>query len=127
MARKVPLDRLQASIDKILKEYGESVYKDTAKLTKEFAKKGATAVKQEAQSRGWGEHTGYAQGWTSTFEQGRLSAQGIIHNKKVPGLPHLLENGHALRGGGRTAARPHIKPVEEKVSEEFYKAVVESI
>lgn len=121
--KKTPIDRLQSSIDKILQEYAGEKQKDLSTLTKKFAQKGAQAVKQEAASKGWGEHTDYPSGWTSRFEEGRLSAQGTIYNKKVPGLAHLLEHGHAKRNGGRTKAIPHIAPVEEKICEEFEKAV----
>ena len=129
MATKTPIDKLSASIEKILKEYENDVVKDVGQLTKDFAKKGATAVRNEARSHGWGENTDYDKGWTTRFESGRLSSQGIIYNSKAPGLPHLLEHGHALRGGGRshTDAVPHIAPVEEKISEEFYKAVKNSL
>ena len=37
------------------------------------------------------------------------SVEGHIYSRK-PGLPHLLEKGHAKIGGGRTAAKPHVKP-----------------
>lgn len=127
MAKKTPIDKLQANIDKLLREYADDVNKDVAELSRDFAKKGATAVRQSAQSHGWGEHTGYAKGWTSQFETNRYSAQGVIYNKDVPGLPHLLENGHALRNGGRTRAVPHIAPVEEKLTAEFQKAVENAI
>lgn len=127
MAKKTPIDKLAQSINKVLKEYEDSVVKDTGELTKKFAQKGAQAVRNEAQSHGWGEHTGYDKGWTSRFETGRLSSQGIIYNQKVPGLAHLLENGHAKRNGGRVAGVAHIAPVEEKIAEEFYKAVKESL
>lgn len=119
---KVGIDQLQSAINKILKEYGDDVYNRTEELTKAFAKKGAQAVKSAASSAVGG--TGkYASGWTSKFETGRLSAQGIIYNSKTPGLPHLLEHGHAKRGGGRVSGRTHIAPVEEKLVEEFTKAV----
>lgn len=123
--KKTPMDKLGVAIDQILEDYYGEVKKDAGELAKKFARKGAQAVRGNAQSQGWGEHTGYASGWTSQYEENRYSMQGTIYNKKVPGLPHLLEYGHALRNGGRTKAVPHITPVEEKVTEEFYKAVKE--
>lgn len=126
MAKKTPIDKLAEAVEKILTEYQDDIVKDTGNLAKQFAKKGAKTVAQNARAQGWGKHTKYDKGWTSQFEEGRLSSQGIIYNKK-PGLPHLLEHGHALRGGGRSSAFPHIAPVEEKLSEEFYKAVTKVI
>lgn len=127
--KKTPIDKLSEALNKILTEYEEAVVKDTGELVKQFAKKGANAVAQNARSKGWGRSTDYDKGWTSQYEEGRLSSQGIIYNKTVPGLPHLLEHGHALRGGGRshTDAFPHIEPVEDKISDEFYKAVTKAL
>lgn len=123
MAKKTPLERLGTEIEKTVTKYIDDVTTDAKDLAKTFAKKGAKAVGKEAAGKGWGENTGYNEGWSSTFEEDRFSAVGIIHNKKVPGLAHLLEKGHALRQGGRTKAYPHIAPVEEKLIEEYTKAV----
>ena len=38
--------------------------------------------------------------------------EGHIFSRK-PGLPHLLEKGHAKIGGGSTRAYPHVKPAAE--------------
>ena len=127
MAKKTPFDKLQESLDKILRDYEEEVVKDTGELAKKFGQKGAQAVRASAQQHGWGRHTGYDKGWTTTFEQTRYGQKAVIHNKTVPGLAHLLENGHALRNGGRSRAFPHIAPVEQTITEEFYKAVKNSI
>lgn len=126
MAQKTPADKLAASINKILADYRDGVIQDINTLTKKFAQKGATAVRQ-ASSSTYGGTGKYAKGWTSKTDAGRLSVTGTIYNKDVPGLPHLLENGHAKRGGGRVPGRPHIAPVEEQLAEEYYKAVKESI
>lgn len=118
---KVPVDRLSAEVEKILQKYGENVQENLSDIVKDMSKKGAKAVSQQARQMfgGTGE---YASGWTSKAETGRISAQGVIYNK-TPGLPHLLENGHALRGGGRAPGRPHIKPVEEQLVKEFEEKV----
>jgi hypothetical protein len=55
----------------------------------------------------------YAKGWRVK----KLDSQGvttrIVHNAAMPGLVHLLEHGHAKRGGGRVAGRPHVAPAAE--------------
>lgn len=38
--------------------------------------------------------------------------EGHIYSRK-PGLPHLLEKGHAKIGGGSTSAYPHVKPAAD--------------
>lgn len=122
MAKRVPIDRLADEVEKILTEYGDNVQENLGDIVKQMSKKGAQTLR--SQSRGAFGGTGkYAKGWTSTAQTGRLSAQGTIYNQSLPGLPHLLEHGHANRGGGRTAGRAHIAPVEEALIREFEQKV----
>lgn len=125
MATKTPIDKLTENIRKVLNEYEDAVVKDVGQLAKDFAKKGAQALR--GNPGGFGGTGTYSKGWTSRYEDGRVSKQGIIYNDKEPGLPHLLEHGHALRNGGRSKGVAHIAPVEDKISEEFYKAVKNSL
>ena len=122
MSRKVPIDKLTDEVDKILKEYGENVQQNLGDIVKQMAKKGAQTLR--SQSRGTFGGTGaYAKGWTSTAQTGRVSAQGTIYNEDLPGLPHLLEHGHANRNGGRTPGRVHIATVEDALIKEFEQKV----
>lgn len=116
MAR-IPIDRLTAEVEKILEEYGENVQQNINDIVKKMPQKGAQTLR--GQSGMFGGTGKYAKGWTSKAETGRLSAQGTIYNQALPGLPHLLENGHANRNGGRTAGRVHIAPVEDALVKEF--------
>lgn len=117
---KVTADNLASEIQKILDEYGETVMHDMEEVTKAVAKKGVQALRNSARSSfgGTGE---YAKGWTSKIESGRLGTKAILHNAGQPGLPHLLEHGHANRGGGRTPGRVHIAPIEQELIETFEK------
>lgn len=117
---------IETEIAKILTKYGDEVAENIQKVTKEIARKGAKAVKQNAQTNFSG--TGkYAAGWTSQAKEGRYSSQGIIYNRAKPGLPHLLEHGHAKRGGGRTNGKEHIAPVEQEVIKSFEEAIKEKL
>lgn len=113
---------LAKEINKILNEYGEDVAASVSDATKDVVKAGVKKLRADAKSSFGG--TGrYSKGWTSQVETGRISAQGVIYNKDLPGLPHLLEHGHALRGGGRAPGTVHIAPVEEELERLFEQAI----
>lgn len=120
MATKTPIEKLDKAVSKLLEEYANDVTMTTKELAAKIAKKGAQALRQTSAQAVRG--TKYAKGWKVSTIDERLSFSSIIHNAS-PGLPHLLEHGHAKRGGGRVEGREHIKPVEEEIVEEFEKAV----
>lgn len=122
-ARKTPADRLGAAIKNILADYGDDVARSMEDAVKKVTRAGATALRAESRQkfpRGTG---AYAKGWKSRLDTKKRTAQGTIYNADLPGLPHLLEHGHANRNGGRTPGRVHIKPVEEQIIEDFTKEV----
>lgn len=125
MAKKSPIERLQADVSAILEEYGDEVAENLDEITKEVGKKGAKALRSSSKGS-FGGSGKYARGWTYEVEEGRLSTTVTLYNR-TPGLPHLLENGHAKRGGGRVAGRSHIAPVEAKLIESYEKEVTSKI
>lgn len=121
MARgtKTPLDKLESAIAKMLTEYGEEITENVRTLVPKVAKTGASALRDTSRNS-FGGSGAYARGWTSAAENGRMYTTATIYNKK-PGLPHLLEHGHAKRGGGRVPGTVHIAPIEQEIAENFEK------
>jgi len=120
----IAADAFASAVAKVLEQYKDGVIEDTDKLTKKMAQTGVKELKSA--SGRFGGSGAYANGWTSKVEKSRLSTKATIYNQKA-GLPHLLENGHAKRGGGRVAGRTHIAPIEEKLVKEFTKAIEEAV
>lgn len=98
----------------IIEKYEDDLVGATSDVVRDMGRKTAAAVRASAAKVTKGK---YAKSWTFTVE-GRVIPKAIIYSK-VPGLPHLIENGHAKRNGGRVAGKVHIRPVEEAANEEF--------
>lgn len=62
-----------------------------------------------------------------TVKETSHSLDVVVHSRNRYQIAHLLEHGHAKRGGGRAAARPHIAPAEEKGIEELEKEVEKAL
>lgn len=113
---KVKLSQMSSAIMEALEEYKD--------FTDEVVKEAVDSVSKEAKSiakSGSPElYGGYKKGWTvkKTIDQeSRVSV--TVHNRKKPGLTHLLEKGHAKRGGGRVEGITHIALAEEYAIKEL--------
>ena len=100
------VDDMASEIMKGLQEYADLA--DTE--MKKAVRKTATEVKKEisSNSKSWA---------TKKVRENSHLLEMTVHSKKRYQLAHLLEHGHAKRGGGCIAARPHIAPAEENGEE----------
>ena len=123
---RTPIERLDTAINKILTDYAEEVAQNVDEVTVKVAQAGATALRASSRQT-FGGSGRYAGGWTTTVQRDRSGVSAVIHNAAAPGLPHLLEHGHANRGGGRTPGRSHIAPVEDAVVNAFQEEVASKL
>lgn len=128
MGQKVKIDDLADAVIEALNAYNEITEEEFEEIARDVAKEGRKKLKTTS-PKGYGSRKGhYADGWSVKHERtGNGKFNFIIHNRKKPGLTHLLEKGHQLRQGGKARAIPHIKPVEEWCNEEFKRRVKERL
>ena len=106
-----------------LQAYAKEITKDVKESAEAAANFAESELKREGVSP---KLTGdYKKGWRSqvSFENSR-EIRITVFNKTDYQLTHLLEHGHAKRGGGRVAAKPHIGPTEEKVETMFGREIM---
>ena len=101
---------VDAMADEIMK--GLTEYAD---LAEEGMKKAVKKTAKDEISANAPKRTGtYAKSWsTRKTKENSHSLEMTVHSKNRYQLAHLLEKGHAKRGGGRVSGRPHIAPAEE--------------
>ena len=104
------IDNLASEVMSELSEYAELA--DTA--MKKAVRKTATSVKKEISANAPKRTGRYRKSWTTRkTKESSHSLEMTVHSKDRYQIAHLLEHGHAKRGGGRVAAIPHIAPAEE--------------
>ena len=117
------IDDMASEIMRGLTEYADLA--DTA--MKAAVKKTATSVKKEIAANAPKRSGKYRKSWTTKKTKESSDALEITVYSKKPGLPHLLEHGHAKRGGGRVAARPHIAAAEQHGIEQLEQEIERSL
>ena len=91
MSKTVKIDDLADEVMKGLTEYSNLAQDTAPKKTGAYAKSWAVKKTKESSEK----------------------LEVTVHSKNRYQLAHLLEFGHAKRGGGRAKAQPHIAPAEE--------------
>lgn len=112
MATKI--DNLANEIMEGLKEYADLASDDVKKAVR----KAGNTVRKEISENAPKDTGAYAKSWAvKKTKETSNSLEVTVHSKNRYQLAHLLEHGHAKRGGGRVAARPHIAQAEENAIE----------
>lgn len=121
----IRLDDFADEIEEMLVGYAENITQGITVAGYEAAKECRKALKQTSPKQ----HGDYSKSWVISKQKGRPGepTKYIVHNREHYRLTHLLENGHAKRGGGRTRAIPHIAPAEEAAKEKFIQDVEDVI
>jgi hypothetical protein len=115
-SRSVKIDEMASAIQECLDEYKEMA---TDEMKKAIKKAGKT-VKEDINGSAPVLTGKYAKSWASRVTaEDSVSLEVTVYSPSRYMLAHLLENGHAKRGGGRVRAIPHIKPAEDHGMEQL--------
>lgn len=111
MSRKCFIDGFADAMSQELTEYVNA----TSTEVKSAVKKVGDAVKDQIKMTAPKDTGRYAKSWdVRNVKETATSLEVSVYSGKHYQLTHLLEYGHAKRGGGRTKAQPHIAPAEKK-------------
>lgn len=118
------IDNLAKEIMEGLKEYTDLATDDVKKAVRKVG----NTVKKDIATTAPKDTGTYAKSWTvKKTKETSNSLEVTVHSKNRYQLAHLLEHGHAKRGGGRVAARPHIAKAEESAIETLENEITKAL
>ena len=119
----VRINDLSREIANSLATYTADVREEVTKATDDVTKEGVKRIKQNVIAAKFVLTGDYEKGW------GRVKTDKgyVIRNKTDYQLTHLLEIGHAKRGGGRVGGKAHIRPVEDWAVKEYERRVEKAV
>ena len=110
MAAKVAIGGLANAVMKELNDYAQAATEDVKKAVKNAG----TAVRKDIQANAPADTGAYAKSWSvKNVSETSHSLEVVVYSRNRYQMAHLLEFGHAKRGGGRVPGRAHIAPAEE--------------
>lgn len=123
-SQNVSVEQMAEAIMEGLQEYADLA----ADEMKKAVKKSANTVKNEIGANAPVKSGRYARSWrTKTTKEDANSLEITVYSPSRYMLAHLLEKGHAKRGGGRVRAIPHIAPAEQMGMEELEEEIVRAL
>ena len=100
----------------------------TADEVKQIVGEVGESVKKEIMENAPVDTGAYRKSWRVTKESETATSMSVVvHSEKRYRLTHLLEKGHAKRGGGRVAAKVHIAPAEANAEKQLIEKVERSL
>lgn len=124
MARRVSVDQLADAINEELRNYSNLA----ADETKKAVRKAGNTVKKDINDSAPVRTGKYAKSWrTKATKETAESLEVTVYSPTRYQIAHLLEHGHAKRGGGRVRAIPHIAPAEQHGEEQLMQDITKAL
>lgn len=124
MGSTVRIDQMADAIMQGLTEYAELANEDMKKAVKDASK----TVKKEIQAGAPQKSGAYSKSWAiKTARETANTLEQTVYSKNRYQLAHLLEHGHAKRGGGRVSGKAHIAPAEQMGIEQLEDAIEKAL
>ena len=109
--QKVSIGNMASAINDILTDYAKTTTDGVKKAVAETGKEVQADIKSSAPVKSGK----YAKSWSvKNTKENSHALEVTVYSRNRYQMAHLLEFGHAKRGGGRTRAISHIAPAEER-------------
>lgn len=124
MANKIGADQLASAIAGALEDYAACMEENM----KSAVKNAGVATRDQIKATAPKNTGDYADSWAVKKTTESSTAYSVtVHSQNRYQLAHLLEFGHAKRGGGRTVAQPHLAAAEEFGAKQLESNIVRMI
>lgn len=124
MADTVSVDALADAVMEGLLEYADLAAEDM----KRAVRSAGNAAKKEISANAPKKTGAYAKSWAVKKTRETSDSLSVtVYSRNRYWLAHLLEFGHAKRGGGRVAGRAHIAPAEANAAEKLEREIIRAL
>ena len=124
MGQTVQIGELADAVMETLEEYADLAAEDV----KQAVRDAGEMVRKEIRANAPKDTEDYAKSWAvKKTKETSASLTLTVHSKNRYQLAHLLEFGHAKRGGGRVSGKAHIAPAEELGIKELERSIEKAL
>ena len=124
MSRTVSIDEMDNAIMEDLEKYADLAADELKAAVKETA----ASVRKDIQAGAPVDTGKYKKSWSvKNVREDSESIELVVHSRNRYQIAHLLEHGHAKRGGGRVAAKPHIASAEQRGNEKLVQTIEQKL